>query len=44
MTQPQEGYGYAEPEESPMLDLDSDERIPVCLLRNNGDEICEACQ
>lgn len=26
------------------LDFDSDEPLPACPLRNNGDEICESCQ
>lgn len=26
------------------LDFDSDAPLPVCPLRNNGDDICEACQ
>lgn len=26
------------------IDFDSDEPMPVCPLRNNGDEICESCQ
>lgn len=26
------------------LNLDSDEALPVCGLRNNGDEICDVCQ
>jgi hypothetical protein len=26
------------------LDFDSDEPLPVCPLRNNGDDICESCQ
>jgi hypothetical protein len=36
----QDGYGYAEP----VLDFDSDAPLPVCPLRNNGDEVCESCQ
>ena len=31
-------------ESSVTLDFDSDEPLPVCPLRNNGDEICESCQ
>jgi hypothetical protein len=26
------------------LDFDSDEPLPVCPTRNNGDDICESCQ
>lgn len=26
------------------LDFDSDEPLPACPLRNNGDDICESCQ
>lgn len=26
------------------LDFDSDEPLPVCPMRNNGDDICESCQ
>lgn len=29
---------------SPSLDFDSDEPLPVCPMRNNGDDICESCQ
>lgn len=27
-----------------VLDFDSDEPLPVCQARNNGDDICESCQ
>lgn len=30
--------------EVPELDFDSDEPLPECPMRNNGDDICEACQ
>lgn len=32
------------PQEQPPLDFDSDEPLPVCPMRNNGDDICESCQ
>jgi len=26
------------------FDFDSEEPLPVCPMRNEGDDICEACQ
>jgi hypothetical protein len=40
-------YGHPHPLPSTSkvtLDFDSDEPLPVCPLRNNGDDICESCQ
>ncbi|MFN3914747.1 MAG: hypothetical protein ACK4K3_07490 [Aquabacterium sp.] len=40
-------YGSPAPAPAPAtvaLDFDSDEPLPICPMRNNGDEICEGCQ
>lgn len=38
------GLGVIPSENQAPLDFESDEPLPVCPMRNNGDDICESCQ